>query len=169
MSDVRWHVRQTLSQQHCKLGTTMQQDTAAAATSFAVSQHSNKGTTARRQRQPADLLRMKATQQHCSSNDVHGCLLLASTFMHNTLVFFVLAQSADSCYCCTFSECTCTLPCFLQAMKAFLAKMNISNDQLIGRPILVDLILAYHFVPGVMVTSFYEQNKADESKQLISR
>lgn len=56
-----------------------------------------------------------------------------------------------------------------QAVKAFLADMGISFDQLLGRPILVDLILAYHFVPGVTITSFYEQNKADESKPLISR
>jgi hypothetical protein len=57
----------------------------------------------------------------------------------------------------------------MQAIKAFLANMGINFDQLLGRPILVDLILAYHFVPGVTVTSFYEQNKADESKPLISR
>jgi hypothetical protein len=54
-------------------------------------------------------------------------------------------------------------------MKAFLAQMSISMDQLLGRPILVDLILAYHFVPGVAITSFYEHSKAEISKQLISR
>jgi hypothetical protein len=91
--------------------------------------------------------------------------------LHTALLFALAGSLFRAVPCCLHVPVSLfpALPCFLQAMKAFLTKMNISIDQLLGRPILVDLILAYHFVPGVAVTSFYEQSKADESKQLISR
>ncbi|WIA19727.1 hypothetical protein OEZ85_005653 [Tetradesmus obliquus] len=55
-----------------------------------------------------------------------------------------------------------------RAVNAFLKEMGLSIEQLLARPVLVDALVSYHMIPGIAISSFYNKNKYEGNKDLIS-
>jgi hypothetical protein len=68
----------------------------------------------------------------------------------------------------TLCSCCLSFCAPLQAVNSFLYEMGLTFEQLLARPVLVDLILSYHTIPGATITNWYSKNSADGNKDLIS-